>query len=71
MNLEFNFVVDAMIRNKIYPALARHRAEPYTQSWREFGNHWPYTTPLRIQEYCESHGVRINTFTVDYFPANS
>jgi len=71
MNLEFNFVVDAMIRNKIYPALARHQAEPYTQSWREFGNHWPYTTPLRIQEYCESHGVRINTFTVDYFPANS
>jgi hypothetical protein len=71
MNLEFNFVVDAMIRNKIYPALARHQAEPYTQSWREFGNHWPYTTPLRIQEYCESHGVRINTFAVDYFPANS
>lgn len=71
MNLEFNFVVDAVIRTKIYPALARHRAEPYTQSWREFGNHWPYTTPLRIQEYCESHGVRINTFTVDQFPANS
>lgn len=71
MNLEFNFVVDAVVRTKIYPALAKHQAEPYTQSWREFGNHWPYTTPLRIQEYCESHGVRINTFTVEQFPANS
>lgn len=71
MNLEFNFVVDAVVRTKIYPTLARHQAEPYTQSWREFGNHWPYTTPLRIQEYCESHGIRINTFTVDQFPANS
>ena len=41
MNLEFNFVVDAVVRTKIYPTLARHQAEPYTQSWREFGNHWP------------------------------
>ena len=71
MNLEFNFVVDSVVRTKIYPALAQHQAEPYTQSWREFGNHWPYTTPLRIQEYCETHGITINTFTVDQFPDNS
>ena len=30
MNLEFNFVVDAVVRTKIYPALAQHQAEPYT-----------------------------------------
>jgi len=72
MNLEFNFVVDSTIKGRIYPALAVHQGRPYTQSWREFGQHWPYTTPLRIEEYCREHGVVINNYAVDTdFPANS
>jgi len=60
MNLEFNFVADRTIKGKIYPALARHQGRPYTQSWREFGQHWPYTIPLRLEEYCQVHGAKIN-----------
>ena len=53
-----------MIKGRIYPALAVWQARPYTQAWREFGRHWPYTTPLRVQEYCEQHGAPINTFSI-------
>jgi hypothetical protein len=71
MELSFNFVVDRVVRGKIYPHLARWSAEPYTPEWRQFGNHWPYTTPLRIQEYCELHKIPINTYSVEEFPAGS
>jgi len=71
MVLSFNFVVDRMVRDKIYPHLASWSAEPYTPEWRQFGNHWPYTTPLRIQEYCDLHKVPINTYSVEEFPAGS
>ena len=72
MNLSFNFVADATVKGRIYPALARHQARPYTQAWREFGQHWPYTTPLRLQEYCEQHSVPINIFSVhDVLPSNT
>ena len=63
MALSFNFVVDRVVRDKIYPHLAAWSAEPYTPEWRQFGSKWPYTTPLRIQEYCELHQVKINTHT--------
>lgn len=65
MSFEFNFVADRTIKGRIYPALAQHEARPYTPSWREFGQHWPYTTPLRLQEYCDRHGVKINTYNID------
>jgi len=72
MNLNFNFVVDATVKDRIYPALARHQARPYTQAWHEFGQHWPYTTPLRLQEYCNQHSVPINIFSIhDTLPANT
>jgi hypothetical protein len=72
MSLEFNFVVDSVAKGKIYPALARHQGRPYTSSWREFGSHWPYTTPLRLQEYCDYHGALINMFYInDTLPANT
>jgi len=71
MTLSFNFVVDRVARDKIYPHLAKWTAEPYTPEWRQFGNHWPYTTPLRIQEYCNLHQVPINTYSIDEFPAGS
>ena len=71
MTLSFNFVVDRVVRGKIYPHLALWSAEPYTPEWRQFGSKWPYTTPLRIQEYCELHKVPINTYSVEDFPAGS
>lgn len=59
--MELNLVTEREpIKGRIYPALAQHQARPYTQSWREFGSHFPYTIPLRLQEYCDHHGVKIN-----------
>jgi hypothetical protein len=69
MALSFNFVVDRVVRDKIYPHLATWPAEPYTPEWRQFGSKWPYTTPLRIQEYCKLHEVEINTYSIDNYPA--
>lgn len=65
MNSKINFVVDSVIKQRIYPALAHHQARPYTQSWREFGQHWPYTIPPRLQEYFDSHGVDYHVTTID------
>jgi len=71
MALSFNFVVDRMVHDKIYPHLAEWSAEPYTPEWRQFGSKWPYTTPLRVQEYCKLHEVPINTYSVEDFPDGS
>ncbi len=60
-----------MIHDKIYPHLATWSAEPYTPEWRQFGSKWPYTTPLRIQEYCKLHEVPINTYSIEDYPAGS
>ena len=49
--MELNLVADKLTKGRIYPAFATHQGRPYTQSWREFGQHWPYTIPLRLQEY--------------------
>jgi hypothetical protein len=67
--MALNLLVDKTVRGKIYPALARHQAEPYTQSWREFEQHWPFTVPFRPQEYCEYHGIPLNIYHIsDAFP---
>jgi hypothetical protein len=58
--MTLTLIADRIVQGKIYPALARHQAEPYTPSWREFERHWPCTVPFRPQEYCEHHGVRLN-----------
>lgn len=65
MKLSLNLVSDQVLKGRIYPALAQHQARPYTQAWREFGQHWPYTVPLRLQEYCNQHGVDINIYTIN------
>jgi len=65
MNSKINFVADRVLKGRIYPALAQHDARPYTQAWREFGQHWPYTTPLRLQEYFDAHGIEYSVTTVD------
>jgi len=65
-------IADRIVQGKIYPALAQHQAEPYTQSWREFERHWPCTVPFRPQEYCEHHGVRLNILSLDdVWPADA
>lgn len=64
MNSQINFVADSVIKGRIYPALAQHQARPYTPGWREFGQHWPYTTPLRLQEYFDAHGIGYTVTTV-------
>lgn len=61
--MQLNLIADKIIKRRIYPALAQHEARPYTPSWREFGQHWPYTIPLRIQEYCDHHAVELNLLT--------
>lgn len=66
--MPFRFVVDKIIKRRAYPALAQWQARPYTQAWREFGQHWPWTTPLRIEEYCQQHQYPIELYTLDQFP---
>ena len=63
--MTLNLVADQVIKGRIYPALAQHQARPYTQSWREFGNHYPHTVPFRLQEYCDYHAVAINIYLIN------
>jgi hypothetical protein len=63
--MTLNLIADQIVKGRIYPAFAQHKAEPYTQSWREFDHHWPYTTPLRLQEYCYYHGIKLNIIDID------
>lgn len=65
MELSLNLVADQVLKGRIYPALTQHQARPYTQPWREFGQHWPYTIPLRLQEYCSQHNVDINIYSIN------
>jgi hypothetical protein len=58
-SMTLNLTVDRTVKNRIYPALSAWEARPYTQAWREFGQHWPYTVPLRLQEYCDHHDVQL------------
>lgn len=72
LSTALNLVADHTIKGRIYPSLARHEARPYTQGWREFGSHFPYTVPLRLQEYCDYHGVKINIYSIqDQLPKNT
>lgn len=55
----FEFVVDTVIKDRMYPNLARWSAQPYTPEWRQFGQHFPNVVPLRLQEYCQQHSFDI------------
>ena len=68
--MSLNLVADRLIKGRIYPSLACHQALPYTQAWREFGQHWPNTIPIRLQEYCDYHGVTLNIYDINDFPDN-
>ena len=70
--MKLSLVADRIVKDKLYPAFAQHQAEPYTQSWREFGQHWPNTVPLRLQEYFYHHGVAVDLYTIDQqYPPDS
>lgn len=64
MDYRFKFVADKRIKDKAYPALARHKAQPYTQAWREFGRHWPCTVPVELHEHCANHQVGFDIYEV-------
>jgi len=70
--MTLNLTVDRVIKNRIYPSLSAHIANPYTPEWREFGKHWPYTIPVRFQEYFDHHNVtlQINQHTqrIQFYP---
>jgi hypothetical protein len=66
--MTFRFVTDKIMKGRAYPALTTWQARPYTQAWREFGQHWPWTTPLRIEEYCRQHQHAVDLYTLDAFP---
>jgi hypothetical protein len=66
-----NIVCDRVVKNKPYPALAQYHAEPYTQQWREFGQHWPYTVPVELVEYCREFDVECRIYTVADYPEDS
>lgn len=63
----FNFVVDSYNKGRAGPALARHTAEPYTQSWREFGSHYPYTVPADLIAHCDLHSYPYSITTLAEF----
>ena len=83
MSLSFNFVADRIVNDKMYPALARWSATPYTPGWRLFAHHWPNTVPFELLEHCRTHnypcsistngpgfyaiGIGFFNFDVDYF----
>jgi len=69
--MSFNFVADRIVQDKAYPALAQWPAEPYTQAWREFVQHWPHTVPCELHEHCKEHGVPFILSTIDNFTAGS
>lgn len=63
MTPEFNIVCDRVVKGKAYPVGATHQAEPYTDAWRQFSRHWPYTVPVELLEHCENHGFQYNLYT--------
>ena len=63
--MSFNFVADRIVNGRAYPALAIWSAEPYTQSWREFGQHYPYTIPVDLYEHCRVHQVPVTVYELD------
>ena len=64
-----DFVADSTVKGRPYPALAVHQARPYTPAWREFGQHWPHTTPAELFDHMDDHGVgyTLNTHGSGYY----
>ena len=56
--MSLNLIADRIVDGKIYPALAQTLD-------RDFDQHYPYTVPLRLQEYCVEHNVKLNILDID------
>jgi len=56
--MTLNLIADRIVNGKIYPALVQTLD-------RNFDRHYPYTVPLRLQEYCVEHGVELNITAID------
>ena len=61
-----NFVADSVIQGKAYPALAKWKATPYTQEWRQFVQHWPNTVPSELYEHLNTHNIPYNLSDINY-----
>ena len=63
--MTLNLIADQVVKGKIYPALAQVPG-------RDLDRHYPYTVPLRLQEYCIEHGVSLTIYSIEeQFPANT
>ena len=56
-----------------YPNLAVWSADPYTDAWRQFDRHWPFSVPLRLLMYfrfnnVEYHVVPVNQAESAWYP---
>ena len=68
----FNWVGDRIVNGKLYPNIAQHSAEPYTQAWRLFGNYAPGSVPFDIIEHNDCHDFPQQISTLDNFtPINA
>ena len=68
----FRFVVDRRVRGRASPNLATYCAEPYTQQWREFGAHSPYTVPVELINHCIAHSYPFELVTTsEYIHSNN
>ena len=47
------FCIDQLVDGKPYPNLARFTARPYSEQWRQFSQHWPYSEPVHFFEYLD------------------
>lgn len=65
MGSAIRFAADKIVKGKAYPALSRHQAEPYTQAWRQFTDHWPYTVPNELHDHCERQNFAYSLHTLD------
>lgn len=71
MGSRLNFVADSIIKGKAYPALTSWKAKPYTNDWRQFGKHWPYTVPCELHEHCKTHQYLYTIHSIDQFNDHS
>lgn len=63
--MTLNLIADRIDNGKIYPALTQ-------TSGQNFDQHYPYTVPLRLQEYCVEHRVPLTIYSIEeQLPANS
>jgi hypothetical protein len=63
--MSLNLIADRIDNGKIYPALAQAPGQ-------NFDRHYPYTVPLRLQEYCIEHRVPLTIYSIEeQFPVNT